>query len=116
MAKLSQGLGAGGGDAGQHAFQMRHFVQPWNVSPVRGFRVLMPQTSHITLTVAREHQGWYVLGEDRLGPFADKEGAQELATAMAAFFRTVGMTVSVHMSIWISGPRSHETMLASLLN
>ena len=45
----------------------------------------MHGSPHITLTVAREHLGWYVVGEDRLGPFADKERAQELASAMAAF-------------------------------
>ena len=77
----------------------------------------MQTSPHITLTVAREHLGWYVLGEDRLGPFPDKERAQELATAMATFFRTVGLSVSVQISIWISGPRSHESqaMITSLL-
>ena len=77
----------------------------------------MQASPHITLTVAREHLGWYVLGEDRLGPFPDKERAQELATAMATFFRTVGLSVSVQISIWISGPRSHESqaMITSLL-
>ena len=76
----------------------------------------MEASPHITLTVAREHQGWYVLGEDRLGPFADKERAQELATAMATFFQTVGLSVSIHISMWISGPRSHDAMLSSWLS
>jgi hypothetical protein len=76
----------------------------------------MPDSPHITLTVAREHQGWYVLGEDRLGPFDNKERAQELATAMATFFRTVGLSVSVQISIWIGGPRSHEAMISSWLS
>jgi hypothetical protein len=76
----------------------------------------MQDPKHITLTVAREHQGWYVLGEDRFGPFADKERAHELATAMATFFRTVGLTVSIQISIWISGPRSHEAMIGSWLS
>ena len=77
----------------------------------------MQTSPDITLTVAREHLGWYVLGEDRLGPFPDKERAQELATAMATFFRTVGLSASVQISIWISGPRSHESqaMITSLL-
>ena len=72
----------------------------------------------MTLTVAREHQGWFVLGQDRLGPFADKERAHEVATAMAVFFQTVGLSVSVQISIWISGPRSHEgrAMISSLLS
>jgi hypothetical protein len=74
----------------------------------------MQASPHITLTIAREHQGWYVLGEDRLGPFADKERAQELASAMATFFRTVGLTASVQISIWISGPRSHEAIASWL--
>jgi hypothetical protein len=34
---------------------------------------------------------------------------------MATFFRTVGLTVSVQISLWISGPRSHEAMLGSWL-
>lgn len=76
----------------------------------------MHESPHITLTVAREHQGWYVLGEDRLGPFDNKERAQELATAMATFFQTVGLSVSVQISIWISGPRSHEAMISSWLS
>jgi hypothetical protein len=75
----------------------------------------MHGSPHITLTVAREHLGWYVVGEDRLGPFADKERAQELASAMAAFFRTVGLSVSIHASIWMSGPRSHEAIVGSWL-
>ncbi len=74
----------------------------------------MEEFQHITLTVAREHQGWYVLGEERLGPFADKERAHELATAMAAFFTTVGLSVSIQISIWISGPRNHEALFTSL--
>ena len=76
----------------------------------------MQTSPDITLTVAREHQGWYVLGEDRLGPFDDKERAHELATDMATFFQTVGLTVSVQISIWISGPRNHEALLSSWLN
>jgi len=74
----------------------------------------MQASPHITLTVAREHLGWYVVGEDRLGPFPDKERAHELATAMATFFRTVGLSVSVQISIWISGPRSHEIITTLL--
>jgi hypothetical protein len=98
------------------AVQVLHFASAWNVLPSQRIDVPdMQDSSHITLTVAREHQGWYVLGEDRLGPFDDKEGAHELATAMATFFRTVGLTVSVQISLWISGPRSHEAMLGSWL-
>lgn len=66
----------------------------------------MRSQQEITLTIARERRGWYILGDDRIGPFADKDLAHELATALAAFFRSLGYSASVQVSAWVSGPRT----------
>jgi exo-beta-1,3-glucanase (GH17 family) len=59
-------------------------------------------TAITTFTVCEEEAGWYVDGPSRIGPFASRAGAIQLAEELASFIRNDGEDAEV-----VYAPRPH---------
>ncbi len=61
----------------------------------------------MTIVVSDEHAGWFVVCEDRFGPFFSRQGAMDLANGMASAIRSSGMSVELCLPVEAPGPYPH---------